>query len=120
MAVDRYTKDGLMEIYLKEVNYNEMEDVKITPEIEPIDKTKPYINGLQVVHPYDTDLIYSIQGANGGIWKAPSAFKQVKITYSDDLSCTIDIITGRSNNFVLQYVIGDEVIAELPIRIDSL
>lgn len=120
VAVDRYTQAGLLEVYLKEANDNEMEDAKIIPEINPIDKTKPYIDGAQVVKPYDTDLVYIIKGASGGQWKAPAAFKKVKITQSDDLSCSIDIITGRSNDFVLQYVIGDDVIAELPIKIDSL
>lgn len=119
VATDRYSQEGIIEVYLKEANDNKMEDAKIIPEIEPIPEETSGIKGEQIVHPYDTDVTYTIKDLSGGRW-AVSAPKKVKITNSDDSSCTVDIITGRSGEFTLQYIIDEEVAAELMIIIESL
>lgn len=117
-AVDRYSQSNILEVSLEEYNDNEMEDKKIEPEISPIDITEPCINGPQVVYPYDCDLIYEANLMNGGSWNCDS--KKIQIKESDELSCTIDVITGRSGEFTLQYIIDNEVVKELKVIIDSL
>lgn len=119
VAIDRYSQEGIIEVYLKEANDNEMADAQIIPEITPIPETTPGIKGEQVVHPYDTDIVYTIKDMSGGEWSV-SAPKKARITASDETSCTIDIITGRSGEFTLQYIISGVVAAELIVRIDSL
>lgn len=117
-ATDKYSQDGIIEVYLDEINNNEMEDNQIIPEVKPIDKKQPGIIGEQIVHPYDNNIVYTINKLSGGEWRTSS--KKVLITDSNESSCTIDVITGRSGEFTLQYVINDEVVKELVVKIDSL
>lgn len=123
-ATDRYSQEGIIEVYLEEHNDNEMEDAMIIPEVKPIDTSKPCIIGEQIVHPYDTNLEYKVKGLNGGSWRTSATTKKVKITQSDEASCSVDIITGRSGEFTLQYIIGEgdiaEVLAEILVKIDTL
>ena len=118
-AVDRYSQENILEVYLEEANDNEMQDEMIPIEPEPINKKEPYIEGSYIVNPYDTDLIFTIQNADGGSWSVGGS-RKVKITQSDDSSCTIDVLTGKSGNFELQYIKDDEVIVSYNIIIDSL
>lgn len=119
-AVDRYSQENILEVYLAEDNDNQMEDAQIIPEVEKIPSKGPRIEGEQVVYPYTTDLVYNVKELTGGTWKTTVSAKKVKITSSDDTSCTLDIVTGYSGEFTLQYIINGEPAAEFKVRIDSL
>lgn len=116
-AVDRYSQDGIIEVYLEEFFDNEMEDEMIEPEIIPPDTTKPYIDGPQIVRPYDVNLSYSIVGTTGGKFVVNSS--KVQINKTDENSCEIDILTGRSGSFILSYVKDGEEDITLDVTIKS-
>ena len=119
-ATDRYSQENIIEVYLEEAHDNEMQDAQEIPEIEKIDVTTTYIDGNQIVSPYDTDVKYRIiNKTTAGTWKTKSS--KVKITSSDEDSCMVDVITGRSGSFTLQYILdNDEVAASLDVVIKSL
>lgn len=118
-AVDRYTQPDIIEVYLEEYFDNEMQDAQTATEIIEPDTTVPYIDGPLQVYPYDTDLSYSIQNTDiMGTWSVSNS--KAKITAAAQTTCSIDIVTGRSGDFVIKYSDGDNVIAELPIVIKSL
>ena len=118
-AVDRYTQPDIIEVYLEEYFDNEMQDAQTATEIIEPDTTVPYIDGPLQVYPYDTDLSYSIQNTDmSGTWSVSNG--KAKITAAAQTTCSIDIVTGRSGDFVIKYSDGDNVIAELPIVIKSL
>lgn len=118
-AVDRYTQPDIIEVYLEEYFDNEMQDVQTETEIIEPDTTVPYIDGPLQVYPYDTDLSYSIQNTDmAGTWSVSNS--KAKITAAAQTTCSIDIVIGRSGDFVIKYSDGDNVIAELPIVIKSL
>lgn len=118
-AIDRYTQPDIIEVYLEEYFDNEMQDAQTETEIIEPDTTVPYIDGPLQVYPYDTDLSYSIQNTDmTGTWSVSNG--KAKITAAAQTTCFIDIVTGRSGDFVIKYSDGDNVIAELPIVIKSL
>lgn len=101
-ATDKYSQDGLIEVYLEEYFDNEMEDAMIEPEvIDVTDTLDPYIDGPQIVRPYDTNLSYTIVGLDEGEFVVSSS--KAKITSMDDNSCLVEITTGKSGNFTLTY-----------------
>lgn len=125
-TVDRYSSDGVLMVHLEEYFDNEMEDamVEIKPiEVDPRTKT-PYIEGSNIVRPYDVNLTYSIKNISGGSFVVSSdkveISKLIKISSSDENTLKFNIITGKSNEFKISYMIGDEEIAVLPITIKSL
>jgi hypothetical protein len=111
-AVDRYSQDGIIEVYMEEYFDNEMEDKVIPPEIIIPNTSKPYIDGPQRVKPYDSNISYSIVGMTGGEFVVNSS--KVKIINTSDTSCTLEILTGRSGSFTLSYKKEDE---EIPLNI---
>ena len=117
-ATDKYSQDGIIEVYLEEYYDNEMEDQMIIPEIIEPDKRKPHIDGPQVVRPYDTNLSYSIVGINNGEFIVNS--DKVKIKEMTETSCVIDILTGKSGGFILAYRRDGEEDVALDITIKSL
>ena len=116
-TVDRYSQDGIIEVYLEEFFDNEMEDQMIVPEIIKPDTTKPYIDGPQLVRPYDTNLSYAIVGSSGGKFVVNST--KVKINQADENSCVLEITTGRAGSFILSYVKEDEEDITLNVTIKS-
>lgn len=116
-AVDRYSQDGIIEVYLEEYFDNEMEDQMIEPEIIKPDTTKPYIDGPQLVRPYDVNLSYSIVGKTGGKFVVNSSKVEIKETIEN--SCKIDILTGRAGSFTLFYVKDSEEDITLDVTIKS-
>lgn len=118
-AVDRYSQEGILEVYLEEANDNEMQDKMIPIEEKTVDKRQAYIDGPYIVNPYDTDIVFTIQNEDGGSWSIGDS-RKVKITSSDNSSCTIDVLTGRSGDFDLKYIKDNEIIVNYNIVINSL
>lgn len=118
-AVDRYSQQGIIEVYLEEYFDNELEEEMIVPEVIEPDKTTPHIDGPQIVKPYDEQLIFTPIGLTNGKLVANS--NKVKINEMKNGSYSIDILTGRSMSFKLSYVIDgeDTPAAELDIRVES-
>ena len=100
-ATDKYSQNGIIEVYLEEYYDNEMEDKMIIPEIEQPDKMQPYIDGPRVVRPYDTKIIFSIVGVTNGEFVVNS--NKIKIEKSDEKSCELSILTGKAGEFKISY-----------------
>lgn len=116
-ATDKYSQEGIIEVYLQEHFDNEELDNMVVPEIVEPDKTEPYIEGPQKVKPYDSNISYSIVNDNDGEFVVSSS--KVKIIESSKSSCSIDIITGKSATFDLKYIKEDEEVASLTVTIES-
>ena len=118
-ATDKYSQKGVIEVYLEEYFDNTMEDNMITPEIVKPDKTKPYIDGPTVVEPYDTDVTYKIANYSlrGGFVVNSS---KVKITSQTETTLVLEITTGKSGTFTLEYYTNGEKVTDLTVTIDSL
>ena len=104
-AVDKYSQDGVIEVYMEEYFDNSVEDLAIVPEIIEPDTTKPYIEGPQIVRPYDEKLSYSIIGMTSGTFVVNS--NKVKIVEMNETSCVINILTGKAGEFKIFYVPKD-------------
>lgn len=117
-ATDKYSQPGLIEVYLEEYFDNEMEDMMIEPEEIKPDITKPYIDGPRFVKPYDEKVSFSIVGLSGGKFVVNSS--KVEIIDSTETSCVINILTGKSNSFILSYVKDGEDDVSLNVTIKSL
>lgn len=117
-AIDKYSQDGIIEVYIEEYHDNPMEDAMIVPEIIEPDITKPYIDGPQFVKPYDTNITFSIVGKTNGDFVINS--NKVKIIESDSEKCVCEITTGKSGNFEVLYKVNGEDDIVLPITIKSL
>ena len=100
-TTDKYSQDGIIEVYLEEYLDNEFDDAGAPTEIIKPDLTKPYIDGPRIVRPYDTDLSYSIVGLSGGEFVVNS--NKVKLINTTDTSCIIEILIGKSGSFDLIY-----------------
>lgn len=100
-AVDRYSQDGVIEVYCEEYFDNEMEDNMIEPEIIEPNKMQPYIDGPQIVRPFDTNISYSIVGTSSGAFLVDS--NKVEFINMNESSCVVKIITGKSGSFNLIY-----------------
>lgn len=117
-ATDKYSQDGLIEVYLKEYFDNSMEEDIVIPEEIKQDPKKPYIDGPQFVKPFDENVSYSIVNKTDGEFVVSSS--KVKITNMDKNSCTLEILTGKSTQFDLIYRVEGETDIILPITVKSL
>ena len=106
-AVDKYSQDGVIEVYMEEYFDNSVEDLAIAPEIIKPDITKPYIEGPQIVRPYDEKLSYSIVGMTSGTFVVNS--NKVKIVEMTENSCVVNILTGKAGEFKISYVPKDTI-----------
>ena len=117
-TTDKYSQDGIIEVYLEEYYDNEMEDAMIEPVVIEPDKMHPYIDGPQTVRPYDNNISYSIVGGiSNGAFVVNS--NKVKITEMNDTSCKIEILTGKSDSFILSYKRENEDDINLEVIIKS-
>ena len=116
-AVDRYSQDGVIEVYCEEYFDNEMEDNMIEPVIIEPNKMQPYIDGPQIVRPFDTNISYSIVGITSGTFVVNS--NKVKIIEMNETSCILEIISGKSGSFDLIYKREDEDDVVLNVLIKS-
>ena len=117
-ATDKYSQDGLIEVYLEEYFDNEMEDAILEPEIVIPDKRLPYIDGPQIIRAYDTNKSYAIVNASNGEFVVNSS--KVKLVDCGDGTCVIDVLTGKSATFDLIYKAEDIDDVILTVTIKSL
>lgn len=118
-ATDKYSQDGIIEVYLEEYFDNEMEEERVIPEIVEPDKKKPYIDGPQVVNPYDTNVTYQIANyvlRGGFIFNS----NKVKVIRQTETTLVLDIVTGKSGTFDLEYYRNGELVTSLTVTINSL
>ena len=118
-ATDKYSQDGIIEVYLEEYFDNEMEDQMIIPEIIEPDTSSAYIDGPSAVNAYDEKLSYSIENCSS-LGKFIVNSKKVEIIEQTDTSLILDIKTGKSGEFTIQYAADDKIVAELLVTIKSL
>lgn len=116
-ATDKYTQNGIIEVYLEEYFDNEMEDAMVEPEIIEPDLMHPYIEGPQFVRPYDTNIAYTIVGVSGGGFLVNS--NKVDFIEADDKTCKIEILTGKSLSFTLIYHRDGEEDITLDVTVKS-
>ena len=117
-ATDKYSQQGLIEVYLEEFFDNEMEDAMIIPEEIIPDPVSCYIEGPQFVRPYDTNISYSVIN-NDFTGRFVVNSNKVKIVEQNETTCKIDVITGRSGEFTISYISDDNKIL-LNVIIKSL
>lgn len=115
VARDQYSQDSMIQVYLAE-HYDDVEyaetEVEETPEQ---DITQPYISGPASVEVYSQNNHYEMNGSNLGKFIVNS--NKVKIMKQNETSCEINISTGKSGVFELQYVVGNNIIASMNISI---
>lgn len=119
-AVDEISVEGIIEINLKETYENTLEEAieaekQPQPIPEPTDNV--YINGENIVYPYGEET-YTIVGAENGYWKVSN--NKARIVSSNPLAVDIEIVTGKSGDFILSYIRDNEDDIELSITIESL
>ena len=117
-ATDKYSQDGIIEVYVEEYFDNEMEDSSIKDiEVKPNLK-EPCIVGPQFVKPYDI-VTYQVKNIKDGKFIINS--NKAKIDSFEDISCILRITTGRSSKepIELKYITNDNEVI-LPITIKSL
>lgn len=123
-AVDPYSADGIIEVSLGETFNNDLNDyyedkqkIQMQENQLPPNKDDIYIEGPKIVSPYER-YKYIVHGLHLGNWEI-SNYKKASIKEKTDDSITIDIITGKSGDFILRYT-EDEKEAVLPIIIKSI
>ena len=128
-AVDWNGGDGILEVCLEEAFNNSMEEAqqeqkkqeeqeREEEKQEKMDTQSAYIEGPQVVYPYDI-VKYEIKNCYDGRWIAPLGI--TKLRTQTPFAAEIEIITGKSGQFVLSYCNKDnEIMAQLPITIESI
>lgn len=117
VATDKWSSEGVIDVYLNEYADNSMEDAAVEPEIVKPDPEQPYIAGPQVVNVYDTFVEYSIKNASNGKFVINSS--KVKVVEMNENSCVVDIITGKSSEFDIIYKRENEEDIVLTVTIKS-
>lgn len=102
VATDKYSEERTMTVYLKEWYDNEMEDAEVQPEEPETNPMEAHIEGPANVYPYDTNLCYSIVGLKSGEFVINS--NKVKIIETNESSCVLEILSGKSFDFDIFYV----------------
>lgn len=117
VATDKWSNEGLIDIYLKEYADNPMEDAAASPEIPEQDLEMPHIDGPRTVEIYQSLVEYSIKNASNGIFVVNSS--KVEIVNMDEHSCVLNIITGKSGSFEILYLRDYEEDISLTVNIES-
>lgn len=118
-AVDSIATEGLIEVSLKESYRNTIEkEIEENKEETKPEQKNIYIKGENSVYPY-WEGQYEIIGVNGGIWEISNNKAKI-IGNNDEKIVNIEVISGRSGNFILRYVREGLDAIELPITIESL
>jgi hypothetical protein len=118
VATDKYSQDGVIQVYLDEYSDNEMEDNKAIPQEIVYDKKSSYIDGKTTVAPFDI-VTYEIKNVDTfGEWSI-SDDKVAKIIDISNNFCTIEIISSKTADFTLTYKIDDDNIIENEITVSS-
>lgn len=117
-ATDKYSQDGIIEVYIEEYFDNEMEDASEPIEVIEPNTKQPYIEGPQIVRPYDNNLLYSAIGLPlGGEFTVNSS--KVKIHKVNDTSCLLEILTGKAGEFDLTFTSKRSTVITLNVKIKS-
>ena len=117
VATDKWSNNGVIDIYLNEYADNAMEDAAVQPEIVEPDLEQPYIDGPQRVEVYQSLVEYSIKNASNGKFVVNSS--KVEIVESNENSCVLNILTGKSGKFDIAYQREEEDDIVLTITIES-
>lgn len=123
-SIDAFSTEGIIRVLLKEYYNNTIEE-KVAEETKQkqeedkvvINKKQPFIEGNNVVYPYD-EIEYIIKNAEGGVWELNST--KAKIVNQTPTAVLITITTGRSGEFELIYKRENEDDVVLNITIESL
>lgn len=116
-TVDKYSTDGILDIYLNEYFDNEDEEHMILPEIIVPDTQEPYIDGPQIVHVFDTNVTYTVKNITNGEFVVNS--NKVKVINSDKDQCVLNITGSKSGEFTLLYKKDGFDDIELLVHIES-
>ena len=114
-ATDKYSQKGIIEVYLEEYFDNEMEDNMIPPQVVDFNKEQPYIDGPQIIRPWDTGIKYEIKNLEGGKFFTDS--KKIEIKQFEN-TCLVNVITGKAAKAQLVYRVEgqDDIILNLTIQ----
>lgn len=117
-ATDKISVEGIIEVALKEDFTNTFDEP--VEEITKEDmRTDPMIVGATAVKPYGV-IAYELSNiAAGGEWAVSDPSKARIKTITSEGGVLLEIISGKSGSFTLEYAVGEQRI-ELLIRILSL
>lgn len=130
-AVDRLSTPGILTVALKETFSNPIEEdaAAVVQKLEEKDQieneAKPYtyISGATTVYPYDTRT-FTIENHIdiAGEWRIINESKAniIKVIESNKNQITVQILTGKTGSFTLEYFTKYETIATLDVTIASL
>ena len=130
-AVDRLSTPGILTIALKETFSNPIEEdaaavvqkIEEKNQVETEVKPYTYISGATTVYPYDTRT-FTIENHIdiAGEWRIVNESKAniVKVIESNQDQVTVQILTGKTGSFTLEYFTKYETIATLDVTIASL
>lgn len=122
-ATDDMSLDGIITVYLKEDFSNTVEEEYLKeqaekiPEVGPPAETDIYIEGDQVVYPFDIKE-YTIKNSIGGRWVLEG--NKARIIEQTESKVRIEITSGRSGKISLLYKKENEDDVVLSITIESL
>lgn len=122
VATDKFSTEGIIDVYLAEDFTNTIEEENPPPIIEPIvpDETKPYIDGANQVYPYDikTYLLANANDLENGQWKI-SNNKKAKIIAQSTEQLKLEII-GNKGEFDIIYKVDGQESLTLTVKILSI
>ena len=122
VATDKFSTEGIIDVYLVEDFTNTIEEENPPPVIDPIvpDETKPYIDGPNQVYPYDikTYLLANANNLENGQWEI-SNNKKAKIIAQSTEQLKLEII-GNKGEFDIIYKVDGQESLTLTVKILSI
>lgn len=122
VATDKFSTEGIIDVYLAEDFTNTIKEENPPPIIEPIvpDETKPYIDGANQVYPYDikTYLLANANDLENGQWEI-SNNKKAKIIAQSTEQLKLEII-GNKGEFDIIYKVDGQESLTLTVKILSI
>lgn len=122
VATDKFSTEGIIDVYLAEDFTNTIEEENPPPVIDPIvpDETKPYIDGPNQVYPYDikTYLLANVNNLENGQWEI-SNNKKAKIIAQSTEQLKLEII-GNKGEFDIIYKVDGQESLTLTVKILSI
>ena len=122
VATDKFSTEGIIDVYLAEDFTNTIEEENPPPIIDPIvpDETKPHIDGPNQVYPYDikTYLLANANNLENGQWEI-SNNKKAKIIAQSTEQLKLEII-GNKGEFDIIYKVDGQESLTLTVKILSI
>jgi hypothetical protein len=122
VATDKFSTEGIIDVYLAEDFTNTIEEENPPPIINPIvpDETKSYIDGPNQVYPYDikTYLLANTNNLENGQWEI-SNNKKAKIIAQSTEQLKLEII-GNKGEFDIIYKVDGQESLTLTVKILSI